>query len=252
MTAAHPGGERASARTLHRASALLGAFTPDRPFLSLTELTRHLGVSRVTAYRYASALRRANLVEFHTRGARYSLSPHVLGLGAVAVSGQAIRDARAVMERLARTVGETVVLTCWDGERPVVVRTAEPGDRVARIRVRVGAALDLRSAPGQVFCAWLGPGQVPGLAALLAADPDLAARLERARAEGPAGVTCSTTQGIRAQATPVLVGRNVVACLAVLDVPGTARVDVDELTARRLAQAGAALSDPEDAVRPSR
>ena len=45
------------------------------------------------------------------------------------------------MERLVARVNETVVLSIWDGESPVVVRVEDNTDRLVRIIVRTGARM---------------------------------------------------------------------------------------------------------------
>src|SRR5204863_3936666 len=102
------------------------------------------------------------------------------------------------MERLVARVNETVVLSVWDGESPVVVRVDDNTDRVARIVVTTGTRLPPQSAQGKVFRAFAAEvAGAPG-----EDEPELA----EVRATRIA-VNSQVVQGIRAIATPVFQDR---------------------------------------------
>jgi DNA-binding IclR family transcriptional regulator len=156
-------------QTVQRAALILDSFTVSKPHLSLNEITARLGASKATAHRYTKALRAANLLRYDERTAKYSLGPQVLTLAASARAGLPIVTvAEPYLEQLMTRVGETVVLSVWDGESPTVIRSADNTDHLIRISVRTGSRLDITSsAQGRVFCAFLSDGQVPGLAKML-------------------------------------------------------------------------------------
>src|SRR6266498_1305835 len=95
-------GAGSAIQSVARAAQILGFFTVGRPRRSLSEITARLGVSKATAHRYTVALRQASLV---------------------------------------RRVNETVVLSIWDGEQPVVVRVDDNPDRIVRLSIHTGARL---------------------------------------------------------------------------------------------------------------
>src|SRR3954462_14506982 len=98
------------------------------------------------------------------------------------------------MERLAAELNETVVLSIWDGESPIVVRIADNTDRLVHIVVRTGSRLERTPAQGKVFRAFAGNGSN-------GADELDARELQRILRSRVA-VNTQTHDGIRAVATP--------------------------------------------------
>src|SRR5919201_2349616 len=143
-------------QSVERAVRLLSFFSSEEPELTLAQLTERLGTSRATAHRYTLALRRVGLLRFDA-GA-YSLGPRVVELAATALAGlRIVRVAGPTMQRLVGDLNETVVLSIWDGEQPVVMRVDDNTDRLVRIVVRTGARLPrAESAQGKIFLAF-GP-----------------------------------------------------------------------------------------------
>ena len=193
-------------QSVERAVRLLGFFSAEEPELTLPQLTERLGTARATTHRYAMALRRVGLLRYDAAGGIYSLGPRIVELAATALSGlRIIRIAGPHMERLAADLNETVVLSIWDGESPIVVRVADNTDRIVHIIVRTGSRLDRAgSAQGKVFLAFTGRGA------------ELRPReLERILAARVA-VNTQTHDGIRAVATPVFQDREAIAAMAVV------------------------------------
>jgi DNA-binding IclR family transcriptional regulator len=193
-------------QSVERAVRLLGFFSAEEPELTLPQLTERLGTSRATTHRYAMALRRVGLLRYDAAGGIYSLGPRIVELAATALSGlRIIRIAGPHMERLAAELNETVVLSIWDGDSPIVVRVADNTDRVVHIVVRTGSRLHrTESAQGKVFRAF--SGEQAGL------EPRELRRILASRI----AVNTQTRDGIRAVATPVFQDREVIAAMAVV------------------------------------
>ncbi|HZE50850.1 MAG TPA: IclR family transcriptional regulator [Jatrophihabitantaceae bacterium] len=210
-------GTAPTIQTVQRAALILGSFTVGKPQLSLNEITSRLGASKATAHRYTKALRAANLLRYDERTALYSLGPQVLTLGAAARAGlPIISAAEPYMERLVREVCETVVLSVWDGESPIVLRSADNTDHLVRISVRPGSRLDkTRSAQGRVFCAYLPPEQMPGLPRLVRKDAELRDELESIREHG-VSVNSPAINGVRTIAAPIFDRSSIVAAMAIV------------------------------------
>jgi DNA-binding IclR family transcriptional regulator len=174
-------------------------------------------VSRATAHRYTVALRQANLLRFDPATNEYTLGPQVLTLAGAAGAGLPIvAIAGPHMEALVRRVNETVVLSVWDGEAPVVVRVDDNPDRLVRISIHTGSRLTaFRSSQGRVFCAYLPEGEVPGLRRALKKNASLSADIERVRRQKVA-VTSDVEPGIRAIAAPVFQGERIMATVAIV------------------------------------
>jgi DNA-binding IclR family transcriptional regulator len=193
-------------QSVERAVQMLGFFTAEEPELTLAQLTTRLGTSRATTHRYAMALRRVGLLRYDAHAGKHSLGPRIVELAATALSGlRIIRIAGPHMERLAAELNETVVLSIWDGDAPIVVRVDDNTDRVVHIVVRTGSRLPRRtSAQGKVFLSFSGHG-----------DELAAKELARVRQTGIA-INTQTEDGIRAIATPIFQDRDCVAAMAVV------------------------------------
>lgn len=235
---------QATIQSVERAAAILGYFTVGRPRLTLSEITARLGVSKATAHRYAMALRRVNLLRYDKASADYTLGPQVLTLATVARAGlPIITTAGPYMEHLVSVVNETVVLSVWDGDAPIVVRVDDSTDRVVRVSVRAGARLEtLESAQGKVFCAYLGSENVERLSAESVVDRRL---LEELAAIRDAGIAVNTPErhGVRTIAAPVFSEDSIVAVLAIVGTTATVPGEVHSGPAALLKQTAAELSD---------
>jgi DNA-binding IclR family transcriptional regulator len=109
------------------------------------------------------------------------------------------------MERLAAELNETVVLSIWDGDSPIVVRVDDNTDRVVHIVVRTGSRLPrTTSAQGKVFLTFSGEGD--------ALDKREFQRVRQTRI----AINTQNDDGIRAIATPIFQDRDCVATMAVV------------------------------------
>jgi DNA-binding IclR family transcriptional regulator len=220
-------------QSIDRAAAVLGFFSPERPELTLSELTSRLGTSKATAHRYALALRRAGLLRYEPGRQVYALGPRIVELAASALAGlRIVKVAGPHMERLVARLNETVVLSIWDGESPVVVRVEDNTDRIARIVVATGTRLPFDSAQGKVFAAFGAQG------ASRSVDGD---ELDRIRVSRVA-VNSRVVQGIRAVATPVFQETELVAAMAVVGTTASVPEDSSSAVAGALREAAEVLS----------
>jgi DNA-binding IclR family transcriptional regulator len=219
-------------QSVERAIRLLGFFSAEEPELTLAQLTERLGTSKATTHRYTLALRRVGLLRFDAAAGVYSLGPRIVELAATALAGlRIVRVAGPTMERLVGELNETVVLSIWDGEQPVVVRVDDNTDRLVRIVVRVGARLPRAdSAQGKVFLAF-GPN-----AAELPADE------RREIEETRVAVNSQVVEGIRAIATPIFQGEEITASMALVGTIASLPDDPRSEPAQRLRAAAASLS----------
>ncbi len=234
----------ASIQSVERAAHILGFFTVSRPRLTLSELTARLGMSKATAHRYAMALRQVNLLRYDPTSGEYTLGPQVLVLAAAARAGlPIITVAGPLMEDLVREINETVVLSVWDGEAPVVVRVDDGTERVVRVSVRAGARLDpFRSAQGRVFCAFLPDGNVPGMDEEMDRSPKLRADIAAIRQQHVA-LNASELHGVRTIAAPVFADGQLVAVMALVGTTTTLSESVSSPAARALRRTAERLSE---------
>jgi DNA-binding IclR family transcriptional regulator len=219
-------------QSVERAIRLLGFFSAEEPELTLAQLTQRLGTSKATTHRYTLALRRVGLLRFDPGAGVYSLGPRIVELAATALAGlRIVRIAGPTMERLVGELNETVVLSIWDGEQPVVVRVDDNTDRLVRIVVRVGARLPRGdSAQGKVFLAF-GPQA-----------EELPEAERREIAETRVAVNSQVVDGIRAIATPIFQGEEIAAAMALVGTIASLPDDPRSEPAQRLRAAAEALS----------
>src|SRR5919201_2953408 len=221
-------------QSVERAVRLLGFFSPEEPELTLADLTSRLGTSKATTHRYTLALRRVGLLRYDSARAVYTLGPRIVELAAAALAGlRIIKIAGPHMERLVADLNETVVLSIWDREAPVVLRTDDNTERIARIVVRAGSRLPLTtSAQGKVFGAFL-----PELENRLDSDELQVIRASRI------AINSEVVAGIRAVATPVFQDRELLAAMAVVGTAAAIPDDPRSPLARTLRGAAERLSD---------
>jgi DNA-binding IclR family transcriptional regulator len=157
------------------------------------------------------------------------------GLPVVAIAGPH-------MEALVRRVNETVVLSVWDGEAPVVVRVDDNPDRLVRISIHTGSRLTpFNSSQGRVFCAFLPEGEVNGLKRALKRERSLASDLQRVKRDRVA-ITSDVEPGIRAIAAPVFQGERVMASVAIVGTVASVPESRTSPMAKQLLLTAAALS----------
>jgi DNA-binding IclR family transcriptional regulator len=151
---------------LDRAMAIMQAI--EGGARSHTEVARLTGLARPTAHRLLKSMESHGLVT-SVGGQGFRLGPRLLGLAATAMRELPLRDlAQPILERLARTTGESAQLFVRDHHRRVCIAAAESRSELRTI-VEIGAELPLTAgSAGKVFLAF-GP---PALTAELLATAD--------------------------------------------------------------------------------
>jgi DNA-binding IclR family transcriptional regulator len=231
-------------QSVERAVRLLAFFTPEEPELTLADFTCRLGASRATTHRYAMALRQVGMLRYDAAAGTYTLGPRILELAAAALAGlRIVKVAGPTMERLLAAANETVVLSVFDGESPIVVRVEDNTDRLVRIVVRTGSRLPrTSSAQGKIFCAFGGDESLNGLAR------DEVEGIHRTRV----ATNSDLVAGIRAIATPVFQEQELVAAMALVGTTASIPDDVDSASARLLIDAASSLSQELGSLRTER
>src|SRR5439155_8804490 len=157
----------------------------------------------------------------------------VVELAASALAGlRIIKIAGPHMERLVQRANETVVLSIWDGESPIVLRVEDNTDRIVRIVVRTGSRLPLDSAQGKVHAAFIPDISDPSL------GPDELATIRTDRV----AVNSRVVEGIRAIAAPGFQDRELAAAMAVVGTVAAIPDDPHSPLARTLLETADVLS----------
>jgi DNA-binding IclR family transcriptional regulator len=139
---------------LGRCVAILGAV--ETGARSFTDIVSATGLARPTAHRLIQGLEDHGFL-LHVGGFGYALGTRLLALAATAMRELPLRDlAHPILERLARSTGESAQLYVREGDRRLCVDTAESESELRTI-VEIGAALPLtKGSAGKVFLAWAG------------------------------------------------------------------------------------------------
>jgi DNA-binding IclR family transcriptional regulator len=137
---------------------ILGAFTPQRPILSLTEICGRTGLTAPTAYRLASELVDWGALERSPAGT-YRVGLRLWEVGTLAPQARTLRQiAQPYLQDLFAAVGENVQLAVRDGSHALCVEKIS-GRAGIPLPSPVGLRLSLHAtAAGKVLLAFSPPG----------------------------------------------------------------------------------------------
>lgn len=206
-----------STRTLERGLAILDCFDSNHYAWTLTDLCRSTGLAKATAFRLLKTLENRGYLTYDASTGLYYLGPSMTKAAYTVVShSEVVRVARPLLETLAKTTTETVVLATWMADRTLTldyVLTSRP----FRPYVEAGQMLGgLRNAHTKVFLAFLPDDERAQVIARASQEEDapidverLEKRLQLVRMEGVAYDLEERARGISAAAAPVFdaVGR---------------------------------------------
>jgi DNA-binding IclR family transcriptional regulator len=193
-SAATPPASTTRVGVLDRSVAILDAVERgERSFRAIVAAT---GLPKPTVHRLISSLEAHGFL-FHVGGLGYALGPRLLQLASAAMRELPLRQlARPVLERLARSTGESTQLYIRRLDRRICVDAVESENELRTI-VPIGASLPLdRGSAGKVFLAW---GRVPdGIN-----TDDIATSLQTARRRGWADSYGERERGVASVSAPV-------------------------------------------------
>jgi DNA-binding IclR family transcriptional regulator len=183
--------------------------------LPLRDVAQLAGMSASKARRYLLSFSRIGLVSQETATGYYGLGPLAIHLGLAAIAAIAVdRVAPPVIRELRRWLQETIVLTIWSDNGPIILQ-AEDNQRAVMINARIGSALPmLGSATGRLFAAYydtemtlpritLELSRTAKGTALRQARHDYDLRLDEVRRHGAARTEGELLSGVSALAAPV-------------------------------------------------
>lgn len=142
------------AQSLERGLAVIRAFGPDHPRLTLSDVARRTGLTRATARRFLLTLVELGYVHFD--GRLFRLRPQVLELGYSYLSGLTTPEvALPYLEDLAKRVSASASLAVLDRD-DIFYAAHVPASRMLAVRVPVGTRVPAHAtAMGQVLLAAL-------------------------------------------------------------------------------------------------
>jgi DNA-binding IclR family transcriptional regulator len=216
--------------TLDRAVSILDAVEAGaHRFTPIMEAT---GLPRGTVHRLIRALEDRGLLA-HYGGFGYRLGPRLLRLATRAMRELPLRDvAHPILQRLARTTGESAQLYVRSGDARVCVDAIESANELRTI-VSVGASLPLHAgSAAKVFLAY---DAAPERLLRRAADPERFARDVRlVAARGWATSTDERQRGVGSVSAPIIGEFDVL--LGVVSISGPSS-RMGRISARRYAPA---------------
>jgi len=117
-----PRDDSASSQSLERGLAILGAFTPDRPALGISELAQRLGLTRSTTHRYVTTLAKLGYLDQDDATRKYRLGIRVLDLGFSVLGSLGLREIAAPhLQRLTAATGHTSNLAIRDDTDVILI-----------------------------------------------------------------------------------------------------------------------------------
>jgi len=208
------GGERGASgvQVLARASAVLRSLHGHPQGLSLSEISRAVGLPRSTVHRLTAALAREGLLEAAGPAGRLRLGPEITRL-AQGGRPELREELRPFLAALAATVSETVDLAVLEGERMRFIDQIPAPHRLRAVSA-VGAVFPLHcTANGKAALALIGPERAHALLparlprhtrATIGRRSELLGELEHVAATGVAFDREEHTEGISAAAVAFL------------------------------------------------
>jgi IclR family pca regulon transcriptional regulator len=209
--------------SLERGLAVMRAFGTHGQQLTLSDISKAVGIPRASARRFLLTL--VAIGYARTDGKHFELMPAVLELGYSYLHSQGfIELANLHLATSTQVLGETCSMAVLEGVEAVCVATAPSGRRSAFSRIQVGSRLPAHAtALGHVLLAGLDDDELeqflhePSLHRFtertLTKPAELRARVEQVRRDGFAVVSGALEFGLQAISVPVTTpdGRTVAA-----------------------------------------
>jgi IclR family transcriptional regulator, KDG regulon repressor len=138
-------GDNPSEKGLARAVTLLDCFRPEQPEWGVSEIARHLHMSRSTAGRLLQSLQALGVLSQHTATRRYMMGSKVLTWSSAYMSQMDVASAaRAALAELQRATSETVSIYVREGIERICIERIESAEPV-RVVVRRGERMPLHA-----------------------------------------------------------------------------------------------------------
>lgn len=157
----------AGTQSIRRATAMLEAFSDERPTWAIGELAEAVGLNRTTAYRLLTALESVEYVVRDPETDIYRLGSGLIALGGRAQRANPVRElARPELSALAAQTGETATLEFLSDEHMVIIDEI-PGEYVTSGSQHIGTRWPVyATSTGKAILAHLPPDEQAPLLAL--------------------------------------------------------------------------------------
>lgn len=208
----NPARSRDFVQSLERGLAVILAFGPDRPELTLTEVAKTSGLTRAVARRFLLTL--VELGYARSEGRLFSLRPRVMELGYAYLSGLSLAEvAQTHVEELVSEIHESSSVCVLD-EDEIVYVVRVPTRRIMTMAISVGTRFPAYcTSMGRVLLADLSDAEIEQYLARVQFEPlaartvlqakDLLVILANVRAVGYAITDQELEDGLRSVAVPI-------------------------------------------------
>ena len=198
--------------------------------MSLTELSKKLGLGKSSVFRLLVTLVLRGYVEKDPSSDRYQLTYRLFALGSRTAERLGLREvAQPIMQRLGSQTGETVNLGVLDGFRTVSIYLVESAHPL-RIHMRIGGVAAHATSTGKILLAALPPEELTRRLAsqrltsltgrTIKSRAALRAELRRVRDQGYAIDDEECSLGLRCVGAPVCDHRGMVVAALSMVAPG--------------------------------
>ena len=203
-----------TSRAINRVVDILNCFTEREPALTLTEISRRIGLAKSTTYRFVQALESQGILSSEPNGRGIHLGYQLIHWGSLAQASIELRnEALPVLRQLADRTGESAILSIRVGTAATWVEMIESRHPV-RLAMKIGQRLHLHAgASSKVLLAFLPEEELESLLPQLDLIPleknaitspeELRAELGAIRERGYATSFEETDSGAMGVAAPV-------------------------------------------------
>jgi len=195
---------------------ILNLFFESRQELSISEISKKLGLGISTTYRLISTLKYKNYIEQNPHNLKYKLGYAFLNKAFLVSNDEAniIKKSVPYLENLRDFTKESIILAVLDGGNIVYIAKADSYETL-RTNIEIGKNLPAyKTALGKILLAYLSPEKFNRLFKLTKDKnfvndnyklniPDLKQCLKKVKAEGIAFDNEEATPGIRCMAAPI-------------------------------------------------
>ena len=143
-------------KSLKKVTSILELFLSNDEDLSLSDLSKLSGLHKTTIYRIVSFLVSQGYLKQREKRGKYSLGMKFLDFSGAIKKRMKIRElALPYLDKLSKSIKETILLQIWDGKESVLAETIH-SDYVLQAIPNEGTKVPLHSsAGGKVFLAYM-------------------------------------------------------------------------------------------------
>jgi len=202
--------------SLERGFSLLEVFSPQQPFLGITEIATKLGLSKTTVFRITHTLNKIGYLQYGLENQKYYLGPKILAMGFATLGSMKFREiARPYMGELSKATGENINLGVLEGHEVIYIDQIK-SKQILDVKLYVGSRIPTyNTSIGRAILAYLPLpklneileklNQIPEARTFLGAKyKKILKNLEIVRSKGYAINNEEWEIGIRAIGAPIL------------------------------------------------